>query len=106
MAKQAEDLTSSVFGGSVFMGRVTRAKGNESASSTKRSNKSRFTIDLPDAVAKQMEELKEEMGAQSYAEVVRDALRLYFGLAREAKNGGELLIIDKEGARTKIKLFI
>jgi hypothetical protein len=51
-------------------------------------------------------ELKEKTEAASYAEVIRNALKLYDGLITEAENGATFLVRGANGDMSPLKLFI
>ena len=50
--------------------------------------------------------IKVKTEASSYAEVVKNALRLYEALIEETENGKEFLVRDKTGAVTPYKMFL
>lgn len=51
-------------------------------------------------------DLKEKTEAASYAEVFKNALKLYDGLIAEAERGGEFLVRDKDGKVSSLKVFL
>ncbi|GEP61056.1 hypothetical protein RSO01_82220 [Reyranella soli] len=65
----------------------------------------RVQLELPCRSMDRLASLKEVTEASSYAEVVRNALRLYEAIINESKAGGELLLRDKNGKTTPYKVF-
>ena len=51
-------------------------------------------------------ELKEKTDAATYAEVVKNALKLYDGLISETEKGAEFLIHDKDGQVVPFRMFL
>ena len=49
--------------------------------------------------------LKESTEAASYAEVVKNALRLYEAMITEVNNGNELLLKTKDGSSAPYRVF-
>jgi metal-responsive CopG/Arc/MetJ family transcriptional regulator len=68
------------------------------ATETKR-NTTRVQIELPEASFERLNRLKEKTEASSYAEVLKNALRLYEALVLEAEAGNEISIKEKSGVR-------
>jgi hypothetical protein len=56
-------------------------------------------IELPEASFERLNRLKEKTEASSYAEVLKNALRLYEALVLEAEAGNEISIKEKSGVR-------
>jgi hypothetical protein len=52
----------------------------------------RVQMDMPERSVLRLKALQERTDASSYAEVVKNALRLYEALIQEVENGGEVLI--------------
>lgn len=77
--------------------------GRESKS--RPSEKTRVQFDFAPKAIEQLNEIKERTGAASYAEVVRNALKLYDGLLSEIDRGSEFLIKNKDGSIASIRLF-
>ncbi len=65
---------------------------------TKRST-TRVQIELPGPSFERLNRLKEKTEASSYAEVLKNALRLYEALVREAEAGNEISIKERTGDR-------
>ncbi len=57
----------------------------------------RVQIDMPDAALKRLQRLQVITESSSYAEVVKNALRLYEALIDEKENGGDVLVRRKDG---------
>ena len=68
--------------------------------------KSRVQFDLSPRAMKLLIDLKDKTEAASYAEVFKNALKLYDGLIGEAERGGEFLVRDKDGKVSTLKLFL
>ena len=68
--------------------------------------KSRVQFDLSPRAMALLVELKEKTEAASYAEVFKNALKLYDGLIAEAERGGEFLVRNKDGTISTLKLFL
>jgi hypothetical protein len=58
----------------------------------------RLTLELSSRSLAQLEELSQITGQTKKAEVIRDALRLYYRLANEAADGAEVSIRRKNGS--------
>ena len=52
----------------------------------------RLQLELPDRSFERLEQMKERTEAASYAEVVRQALRLYEDMLDEARRGAEFMV--------------
>jgi hypothetical protein len=63
-------------------------------------------MDLSPRSMERLRSLKEIADAASYAEVIREALKLYEYLVLEAEKGSEFSVRTRDGATTPIKLFI
>jgi Arc/MetJ-type ribon-helix-helix transcriptional regulator len=57
----------------------------------------RVQLELPWSSMERLKSLREKTEAASYAEVIRNALRLYEALVKEAQDGNQLYIKDREG---------
>ncbi len=68
--------------------------------------KTRVQFDLTPRAMALLTELKEKTDAASYAEVVKNALKLYDGLITEVEKGSEFLIRDKDGLVAPFKMFL
>ncbi len=68
--------------------------------------KTRVQFDLSARAMDRLNELKEKTEATSYAEVVKNALKLYDGLIEEVERGSEFLIRDKDGKVIPFRIFL
>jgi len=73
-----------------------RARGND---------KTRVQFDLPPRAMKILAELKDKTDASSYAEVFKNALKLYDGIITEVEKGKQFLVRDAAGETTEFKMF-
>jgi Arc/MetJ-type ribon-helix-helix transcriptional regulator len=58
----------------------------------------RVQLELPESSMERLKALKDKTEAASYAEVIRNSLRLYEALIGEAERGNEVLIRSPDGA--------
>jgi dihydroxyacid dehydratase/phosphogluconate dehydratase len=65
----------------------------------------RVQLELPETSMERLKALREMTEASSYAEVMKNALRLYEALIKEAEQGNELRIKNKRGQETGYKLI-
>lgn len=82
----------------------TKAKSVPNQDTPKSTTRVQF-----DVSSKSMERLvalKEKIEANSYAEVVKNALRLYEALITEADNGSQFLVKSKDGNVTPFRMFV
>ena len=66
----------------------------------------RVQLELPTQSMERLQRLKDKAEAASYAEVIKNALRLYEALVEEVEQGREVLIRDAEGNLTSYRLFV
>ena len=69
-----------------------------------KSESKRVQMDLAPKSLGRLKRLQEVTEAASYAEVVRNALRLYEALISEHENGGELLV-NRNGQVSPLHIF-
>ena len=81
----------------------TAAQG---ADAKARVAKMRVQFDLTPRSMDRLNALKLKTEASSYAEVVKNALRLYEALIEEAEGGKEFLVKDQGGTVTPLRLFL
>lgn len=62
-------------------------------------------MDMPPKSVARLRHLQNVTEASSYAEVVRNALRLYEALIDEAESGSEFLIQREDGVPVKFPIF-
>ena len=70
-----------------------------------RGNALRINLLLPDRSAERLENLKKITEASSYAEVIRNAIRLYEAIIMEYEKGSKVQIIDKDGKPSGVSIF-
>ncbi len=68
--------------------------------------KNRVQFDLPPRSMERLNTLKRKTEATSYAEVVKNALRLYEALIEETEAGKQFLIRDAAGVVSPYRLFL
>jgi hypothetical protein len=68
--------------------------------------KNRVQFDLPPRSMERLNTLKRKTEATSYAEVVKNALRLYEALIEETESGKQFLVRDAAGAISPYRLFL
>lgn len=73
---------------------------------TRNPEKTRVQFDLPPRSMKILTELKDKTDATSYAEVFKNALKLYDGIISEVEKGKQFLVRDASGNMTEFKMFL
>lgn len=66
----------------------------------------RVQLDLPPSSMARLRALRDKTEAASYAEVLKNALRLYEALVDEAEHGNDVIIRRKNGEPAEIKVFL
>jgi Arc/MetJ-type ribon-helix-helix transcriptional regulator len=66
----------------------------------------RVQLEMPPQAMERLQRLKERTEATSYAEVVRNALRIFEALAGEQEKGAELMLRKSNGELVAYKLFV
>jgi hypothetical protein len=66
----------------------------------------RVQLELPETSMSRLRSLRDRTDAASYAEVLKNALRLYEALIKEAEEGNELVIRRKNGEQAEYKVFV
>ncbi len=66
----------------------------------------RVQLELPPPAMERLQSLKERTEAASYAEVIRNALRLYEAVIGEAEQGSEFAVRAKDGTVTPYRVFM
>ena len=61
---------------------------------------------MPPAAMERLQRLKDKTEAASYAEVLRNALRLYEALIAEAERGAELSLRTPDGKVKAYRIFV
>ena len=82
-----------------------RMKRGQSSGGTK-VQKNRVQLDFAPRSMERLNALKLKTEASSYAEVVKNALRLYEALIEETENGKQFLTRDKDGVVTPLRMFL
>ena len=65
----------------------------------------RVQLELPDKAFERLQSLRDKTEAASYAEVMKNALRLYEALIQEAEAGNTVCIKSADGAETAYKVI-
>jgi hypothetical protein len=68
--------------------------------------KTRVQLDFSPRAMSLLSELKEKTEAASYAEVIRNALKLYDGLITEAESGATFMVRGANGEISPFKMFL
>ncbi len=79
------------------------AKAEEKAKAVK---KDRVQLDFAPRSMARLNALKAKTEASSYAEVVKNALRIYEALIEEAEGGKQFLVRDQDGVVSPFRLFL
>ena len=69
-------------------------------------SKNRVQFDLPPRSMERLNTLKRKTEATSYAEVVKNGLRLYEALIEETESGKQFLVRDAASAISPYRLFL
>lgn len=69
------------------------------------SNTKRVQIDLPERSMTRLQDLRTKTEATSYAEVVKNALRLYEAVVEEAEQGNKFYVRTPEGEAREYLIF-
>jgi hypothetical protein len=81
--------------------------GKEAAvDKVRHTGKIRVQLDLTPRAAALLSELKEKTDAASYAEVFKNAMKLYDGIIAEVQRGSDFLIRDKDGKVSEFRMFL
>jgi len=84
----------------------TRGEASDRADEKAKVQKNRVQFDLAPRSMERLNALKTKTEAASYAEVVKNALRLYEALIEEAEAGKQFLVRDKDGTIAPYRLFL
>jgi hypothetical protein len=68
--------------------------------------KDRVQLDFAPRSMARLNALKAKTEASSYAEVVKNALRIYEALIEEAEGGKQFLVRDQDGVVSPFRLFL
>ena len=66
----------------------------------------RVQLELPEKSMERLLNLKELTEASSYAEVIKNSLRLYEAIISEISNGNEIMLKDKDGNIGPYHIFV
>jgi len=87
-----------------------RRRGEESADRDTARETARDTtrvqLEMPPQAMERLTRLKEKTEAASYAEVIRNALRVFEALAEEHEKGGEFSLRRSDGQTVAYKIFL
>ncbi len=79
---------------------------DQSRDRAKTGKKNRVQLDFQPRSMERLNALKAKTEAASYAEVVKNALRLYEALIEETEAGKQFLVKDETGAVAPFRLFL
>lgn len=65
----------------------------------------RISFEFPERALKRLDALKADTEATSYAEVIKNSLRLYEALIAEERAGKQFLTRDRDGILVVFKMF-
>jgi Arc/MetJ-type ribon-helix-helix transcriptional regulator len=82
-----------------------RRYGREEDASGERST-TRVQLEMPPQAMERLQRLKEKTEAASYAEVIRNALRLFEALVEENAKGAEFALKQPSGETVAYKIFL
>ncbi len=88
---------------------VSGALGSETQakrSADTKTKKNRVQLDFAPRSMERLNALKEKTEASSYAEVVKNALRLYEALIEETEGGKQFLTRDADGVVSPFRMFL
>lgn len=91
---------------SLTLAGITARTARDDTDSGSKVQKTRVQFDLPPRSVDRLNALRRKTEASSYAEVVKNALRLYEALIEEAESGKQFLVRDETGAITPLRLFL
>jgi hypothetical protein len=66
----------------------------------------RIQLELPSASMQRLSKLKEKTEATSYAEVTKNAFKLYERIIQLTENGQVLCVRGKDGSMRELELFV
>ena len=66
----------------------------------------RVQLEMPPQAMVRLQKMKERTEAASYAEVIRNALRLYEALVEEHEKGAEFSLKRADGETVQYKIFV
>jgi hypothetical protein len=78
----------------------------DEAKKARSAGKTRVQLDLSPRAVERLNDLKDKTEAASYAEVIKNALKLYDGIISEIESGNEFLTRDKNGTMVPFRMFL
>jgi hypothetical protein len=81
-------------------------KAEDGGEAKLRVAKNRVQFDLPPRSMERLNVLKAKTEAASYAEVLKNALRLYEALIEETERGNEFMVRNADGVVTPYRMFL
>ena len=69
-------------------------------------NTTRVQLEMPPQAMERLQKMKERTEAASYAEVIRNALRLFEALVDEHEKGSEFALKRQNGETVAYKIFV
>lgn len=81
-------------------------RGTNTTDATTDRATTRVQLELPPPAMERLQRLKERTEAASYAEVIRNALRLYEALVAEHEKGSEFALKQADGTFVALRLFV
>jgi hypothetical protein len=82
------------------------ATGKAKGKASPKVRKDRIQLDFAPRAMERLNALKAKTEASSYAEVVKNALRLYEALIEETESGKQFLVRDQDGVVSSFRLFL
>lgn len=83
-----------------------RAAAEAMESETGQRTTTRVQLEMPPQAMERLQRLKEHTEAASYAEVIRNALRLFEALVEEHEKGAEFSLKRSNGETVAYKIFV
>ena len=65
----------------------------------------RVQLELPESSMERLKALRDKTEAASYAEVIKNSLRLYEALIKEAEGGNQVCIKNSDGSETAYRMI-
>jgi Arc/MetJ-type ribon-helix-helix transcriptional regulator len=78
----------------------------ESETETGERSTTRVQLEMPPQAMERLQKLKDRIEAASYAEVIRNALRLFEALVDEHEKGAEFSLKRADGEVVQYKIFV
>jgi hypothetical protein len=85
---------------------AARSEADDRPQESVKTKKNRVQLDFAPRAMERLNALKAKTEAASYAEVVKNALRLYEGLIEEVESGKQFLVRDKDGVVAPFRMFL